>query len=80
MTKVVNAATGKKYEFVQGSADEKVLFRVMPVEAGAPTKLYFDSKEQYLAWRAAKLGSDKTFSRVFVIPGLSYKPTCSPSN
>jgi hypothetical protein len=79
MSKVVNAATGQKYPFVQGSIEERTLFRVTPVEAlaaGAYPKLYFDSKEQYLAWRGAKLHADKSL-RVFVIPGLVYKPSCN---
>ena len=78
MSKVVNAVTGQKYSFVQGSIEERTLFRVTPVEGGhgACAKLYFDSKEQYLAWRRAKLNADKSL-RIFVIPGLAYKPSCS---
>jgi len=82
MVPVVNAATGYKYPFMQGSAEEANLFRVMPVEAGSGTKLYFDSREQYMSWRTAKLGSDKSLRQlgVCIIPGRAYKPMTETMN
>jgi hypothetical protein len=75
MTYVTNTATGMKYPFVQGSAEEAGLFRVTPVEPSA-SKMYFDSKEQYVAWRTALLGKNVTLRKMGVacIPGRAYTP------
>ena len=73
MHTIVNTATGMKYPFGHGSVEERTLFRVTPFETGA--KMYFDSKEQYFAWRQAKIEDNKTLRDMclHVIPGLSSK-------
>lgn len=45
----VIAATGRITNILVGSAEEKTLFRVMPM--GGPDKLFFDSAEQYHHWQ-----------------------------
>lgn len=62
----VNQATGFVYPFQQGSADERSLFRVMPMDASG-SKMYFDSREQYDEW------SQKNNRKTILINGLSTK-------
>lgn len=61
----VNTATGFKYPFQQGSAEERVLYRVMGVEPNRTSKMYFDSKEEYLAWRR----KSKSGYIIYTLPG-----------
>lgn len=77
MPPAVNAATNKEYPFQKGSVEERTLYRVTPVYGGS--KLYFDSKEQYLSWRQATIEADKTAVlkglNIHIIPGLTAKKT-----
>lgn len=70
MRACVNTATGVKYPFNQGSVEERALFRVMPVDSNR-TKMYFDSQEEYLAWRGKQLATDTAIAALqpHVIPG-----------
>jgi hypothetical protein len=51
---IVNAMTGYIHSDEQGSAAERKYFRVMPLATLAndfsPSKLYFDSEDEYRAW------------------------------
>lgn len=72
--KAVNAATKMTYPFTVGSVEERTLFRVTSVEPSAG-KLYFDSKEQYLAWRTSQLDENYTLRNmgIYMLPGLASK-------
>lgn len=49
---VIITATNRVTDIMQGSAEERTLFRVMPV--GGSQKLYFDNREQYDEWATAE--------------------------
>lgn len=70
---VVNTATSVRYNFVVGSAEERELFRVTPVDG--TSKMYFDSKEQYITWRQKQLDEREHLQKlgIYMIPGLVAK-------
>ena len=74
MAPVVNTATNVKYPFECGTEQEKTLFRVTPT-TGSSNKMYFDSKEQYIAWRQASIKTDQALRdlHLHIIPGLAAK-------
>lgn len=75
---IVNQATGMKYDFSAGSCDERTLFRVTPLmNIGSSSKMYFDTREQYIAWRQDKLDKEKSLRDlgIYIVPGLAAKRT-----
>ena len=48
-TFAVIAATGRVTDVIIGSAEERTLFRVMPL--GGTAKIFFDSEVQYHQWQ-----------------------------